>query len=88
MDYLEFIRVYLDGLTIITSSSFEDHLAKVEEVMKQIQSAWLKCNIDKCKFAWPKVEYLGYIITREGIKLDPKQIKAVINIERPKGKNR
>ena len=59
MDYLEFIRVYLDGLTIITSSSFEDHLAKVEEVMKQIQSAGLKCNIDKCKFTVPKEEYLG-----------------------------
>ena len=45
-------------------------------------------KIDKCKFSVPKVEYLGYIITQEGIKPDPKQNEAVINIERRKYKNK
>jgi hypothetical protein len=38
------------------------------------------------KFAVPEVEYLGYIITREGVKPDPKQIKAIIDLERPRDK--
>ena len=59
-------------------------MANVEEVIKQLQSAGLKCNIDKCKFVVPKVEYSEYIITQEGIKPDPKKTEAVINIERPK----
>ena len=42
----------------------------------------------KCKFTVPKIEYLGYIITQEGIKPDPKQNEAVINIERRKYKNK
>ena len=62
MDNLDFVRVYPKYLLIITSGSFEDHLSKVEEVMKWLQSAEIKYNIDKCKFAVPKVEYLGYII--------------------------
>ena len=75
MDDLESVRSYLGSLISITLGSFEYHLAKVEEVMKQFQSARLKFKIDKCKLSVPKLEYLGYIITQEGIKLDPKTPK-------------
>ena len=51
---LEFVRVYLDNLLIIISGSFEEHLSKVEEVMKQLQLTGIKCRIDKCKFSVPK----------------------------------
>ena len=53
---------------IIISGSFGEHLAKFKEIMNRPQSSGLKYNIDKCKFAFSKVEYLGYIITREDIK--------------------
>ena len=53
MDHLEFVRVYLDNFLIITSGSFEENLAKAEELMKQLQSAGIKYNIDKLKFAVP-----------------------------------
>ena len=75
---------YLDDFLIITSGSFEDHLAKFKEIIKQLQLAGLKCKIDKCKFAVPKVEYMGYIITQEGVKTDLKKIISVINIGRHK----
>ena len=54
--------------------------------MKRIQWDGIKSNIDKCKLTVPKVEYLGYIITQEGIKPYSKTIGAVINLERPKDK--
>ena len=86
MGNLESVRAYLDNFLVITSGSFEEHLAKVEEIMKQLQSAGLKCNIYNCKFLVPKLEYLRYIITRKGIKLDPKKTKAIINLGRSKDK--
>lgn len=86
MDDLETVRTYLDDLLIVSSGTFEDHLAEVTEVMKRLQKAGLKCKIEKCKFAVPEVEYLGYIITREGIKPDPKKIAAILNLERPQDK--
>ena len=64
MESLEFVISNLGYFLIIKLGSFKEYLAKVEEVMKQLQSDGLKCNIYKCKFAVPKVEYLGYIITR------------------------
>ena len=75
MNNLEFVRFYLGNFLLITSGLFEEHLAKAGEVINRLRSAGLKCNIDKCKFAVPKVEYLGCIITREGIKPDPKNSK-------------
>ena len=68
MDNLELVLVYRGDFLIIESRLFEDILAKSKEVMKQLQLAGVKLNIDECKFAVPKVEYLGYIIMIEGIK--------------------
>ena len=58
MEYLEYIRVYLDDLLLITLGSFEEHIANVEEVMKRLQFAEPKYKIDKRKFSVPRVEYL------------------------------
>ena len=55
MGNLDFVKVYLNDLFVITSGSFKEHLSRVGEVMKKPQSAGLKFKIDKCKFA-PKVE--------------------------------
>ena len=64
MGKLEFVRVYPGDFLIVILVSFEEKLAKVEEVMNQLGLAGLKCKIDKYKFAVPKVEYFVYIITR------------------------
>ena len=74
-DDLYFVRIYLDGLLVITPGSFDEHIAKVEEVTKRLQLAGLNFNIDMCKFVVTKAEYLGCIITREGIKPDPEKSK-------------
>ena len=52
---LEFVRIYLKDFLVIESGSFEELSAKVKEVMKQLQLADLKWNIDKCKYALPNV---------------------------------
>ena len=88
VENLESVRFYIDYFLVVTPGSCEEDLSKVEEVMKQLQSDGLKFKIDKCKFVVPKVEYLGYITMREGIKMDLKKIESVINLERPKDKNR
>ena len=84
MDDLEFFRFYLVDLLVNTPVSFDEELDKVEEIMKQLQSAGLKCKIDKCKVVVPKVEYLGCIITKNSIISNPKKAEAIINLERPK----
>jgi hypothetical protein len=61
MSGLEFVRAYIDDLLIITQSSWQqDHLTKVEEVLKHLTEAGLKVNAVKSFFGESQVEYLGY----------------------------
>jgi hypothetical protein len=68
MATLEFVRTYLDDLLIITKGSLEDHLEKLSMVLTRLQDAGLKINADKSNFCTLETEYLGYILTRDGIK--------------------
>ena len=43
-------------------------------------AAGLKMNTPECSFGLKEIPYLGYIITREGIKTDPKKLKGTMDI--------
>ena len=78
---LEFIQCYLDDLLILSNGSYDDHLQKVEQTLQRLQKAGLKVHAKKCKFAMQELEYLGYLITREGIKPIPKKTSAMLDIK-------
>jgi hypothetical protein len=65
---LEFVRTYLYNLLTITKSSLSDHLDNLRKVLTRLREAGLKVNADKSKFCAHETEYLGYILTRDGIK--------------------
>jgi hypothetical protein len=68
MEALEYVRVYIDNLLVITRGTLEDHLDKLREVLRRLRDAGLKVNTVKSHFCTHEIEYLGYILTREGIK--------------------
>ncbi len=50
MESLEFVRAYLDNLICISKLSLEDHLEKLEEVLRRLRDARLKVNATKLTF--------------------------------------
>ncbi len=62
MESLEYVRAYLFDLLCISKLSLEDHLEKLEEVLKHLCNAGLKVNAEKLTY----IEYLGYVLTRDG----------------------
>jgi hypothetical protein len=50
METLEYVRAYLDDLLCISKLSLEDHLDKLEEVLRQICNAGLIVNAAKLTF--------------------------------------
>jgi hypothetical protein len=68
MESLEFVRAYIDDLLCISKLSLEDHLDKLEVVLWQLCDAGLKVNAAKSTFCALEIEYLGYVLTRDGIK--------------------
>ena len=80
---LDFIRAYLDDVLTITSSTFADHLEKLELVLQRIYKAGLKVHARKSFFARSELEYLGYWITREGIQPLPDKVQAMMKVAAP-----
>jgi hypothetical protein len=85
MESLEFVRVYLDNLLCISKLSLEDHLEKLEEVLRQLRDAGLKVNAAKSTFCALEIEYLGYVLTRDGIKPQSNNVQATLAIKPPTG---
>ena len=48
MQGLEFARTYIDDLLCLSNSTFEDHLDKLEQILKRLKEAGLKVNAAKC----------------------------------------
>jgi hypothetical protein len=75
MASLEFVQAYIDDLLIITRRTLDKHLQKMETVLTRLHDAGLKVKAAKSLFCAHGIEYLGYVLTREGIKPQPKKCK-------------
>jgi putative transposase len=84
MAALECIRAYIDNLLVITKSSHDDHLGKLEQVFIRLRNACLKINATKSFFCTQETEYLGYILTRGDIKPQPHEAHAILVLNLPK----
>jgi hypothetical protein len=78
MSSLDYVRAYIDDLLIITRGTLDDHLSKIETVLTRLRDAGLKVNAAKLFFCTHEIEYLGYILTREGITPQPKKVQAIL----------
>ena len=85
MESLEYVWAYIDDLLHISRGSLEDHLEKLEEVLKWFHEVGLKVNAEKLTFCALEIEYLRYILTRDGIKPQKSKVQAILAIEPPKG---
>ncbi len=83
MASLEFVQAYMDDFLIITRRTLDEHLQKMETVLTRLRDAALKVNAAKSLFCAHEIEYLDYILTREGIKPQPKKVQAILALNPP-----
>ncbi len=72
-------------LTLMASSasqgeSFDNHLNKLEEVLRRLCDAGLKVNAEKSTFCALEIEYLGYILSKNEIKPQSNKVQAILAI--------
>ncbi|XP_074346927.1 uncharacterized protein LOC141685740 [Apium graveolens] len=82
--YLDkFIIIFIDDI-LIYSKTEEEHAAHLRTTLEILRKEQLYAKFSKCEFWLKEVQFLGHIISREGIQVDPAKIEAVLNWERPK----
>lgn len=62
--------IYLDDI-ICMGQDFSDHLQNLTDILTRFRQAGLKLNPKKCEFCKPAVKYMGHIVSRDGLALDP-----------------
>ena len=65
---IEGVRTYIDDILCIGNGSFEEHLSQLREILRRFQKAGLKVNAPKCSFGLQEIPYLGYIISKKGLR--------------------
>ena len=79
----DFVVVYLDDI-LVFSETFEAHLVHLQQVLDRFKMAGLKLKPSKCHFISQSVEYLGHLITPQGISPNPNRVSAIKEFPTPK----
>jgi hypothetical protein len=77
------VIVFIDDI-LIYSKTKEDHVEHLREVLKTLRKEQLYAKFSKCDFWLEEVQFLGHLVNREGIKVDPAKVDAVMKWETPK----
>ena len=68
--------VYLDDV-LVPGVSFLNHVSNLRQVFTRLQRAKLKLSPKKCVLFQREVDYLGHVVSEEGISTDPRKIRAI-----------
>ena len=82
---LDYVLVYIDDILLLQrhGKMEEDHLKKIEIVLKRLNDIGFRANLRRSFFIQTKVEYLGFLLTTDGIRPQPKKIEAITRIKPP-----
>lgn len=79
----QIVNVFMDDLCVFSKTE-EEHVEHVTMVLDRLIAAGLKINPRKCKFARDRCEFLGFVVSREGVRPDPGKVSAITQFPRPK----
>ena len=81
--YLDkFVLVFLDDI-LIYSKSEKEHEEHLRLVLQCLRDNQLYANVAKCDFFQSEIQYLGHVISGEGISVDPAKIQAIVDWPAP-----
>jgi len=77
------VVIYLDNI-LIYSNNMSKHKQHVKEVLQRLRKHSLYANADKCEFHKTTMEYLGYILTPDGLLMDKTKVQTIVNWPEPR----
>ena len=82
LDDIQGTEIVVDDI-LVWGRDVSEHDARLKQVLNRAQEVNLKLNLDKCQIRKAEVSYIGHCLTKEGLKPDPENIRAVQEMQRP-----
>eukprot|EP00253_Pinus_taeda_P015903 PITA_15903 len=79
----QFVLIFIDDI-LIYSRNIEEHCEHLRIVLQTLRKHQLYAKFSKCDFFKEEIQYLGHVISKEGIAVDPEKIKAIMDWSIPK----
>ena len=70
------VEVYIDDM-VVKSKKSEEHVPNLVKIFEILRQHKLRLNASKCAFGVRSGKFLGYMITTQGIEVNPDQITAI-----------
>ncbi|KAL0192316.1 hypothetical protein M9458_010612, partial [Cirrhinus mrigala] len=77
-----FVVVYIDDI-LIYSRNQADHRQHVQQVLQKLREHCLYLKLDKCEFHQPSVQFLGYVISADGVQMDQGKVNGILEWPQP-----
>ena len=77
------IEVYIDNMVVKSKVVFE-HVGDLGNIFEILRKHKLCLNASKCSFGVGLGKFLGYMVTHQGIEVNPDQVKAINNLQPPR----
>ncbi|KAI3680701.1 hypothetical protein L6452_35475 [Arctium lappa] len=79
----KYVIVFIDDI-LIYSHSKEDHEIHLRAILELLKREKLYAKFSKCEFWLKEVQFLGHVVSKDGIQVDPAKIEAIKGWEAPK----
>ena len=84
---IEGVKTYIDDILLSSKYWFGNHIKQPRIIFSRMHASGLKVIVPKCSFGLKEINYLGCIITREGIKTKPRKVQGTMALGRPSNNN-
>ena len=79
---VKFVIVYQDHIFFF-SKTLEEHLIYIHKVFDKLREEKSLINLKECSFV-KELVYLGFVVSIQGLKMDPKEVKDILEWPTPK----
>ena len=77
--YLDlFYIIYINDI-LVYSNNKKEHQEQIWKVLAKLKEAGLYAKVEKCEFSVEKTTFLGFVISTDGIEMDPAKVEAIYN---------
>ena len=79
----QFVVVFIDDI-LVYSKDAQEHEKHLRIVLEMLREKRLYAKLSKCDIWLKEVSFLGYIVSAEGIRVDPTKIEVIVNLKPPR----